>query len=187
FTDRGLIETLQRDRSLAAGSYYGEHLPRWFDAFGRDRVLVAFYDDLRDDPQRFLDGSAKFIGIGRIDLAGLPVPREAVHTFERAPRSAKLARHGRKLRNWLRDRRAQRTLDALGRAGVWSICFSGGEPYGPLAVDVEERLRELFRADVERLEQLVGRDLTSWKVARWERASASTISRDELGAAAAHR
>ncbi len=187
FTDRGLIETLERDRTLAAGSYYGEHLPRWFDAFGRDRVLVAFYDDLRDDPQRYLDGISRFIGIGRIDLDGTPIPREAVHTFERAPRSAKLARQGRKLRNWLRDRRAERTLGALERAGVWAVCFGGGEPYGPLAVDVEEQLRERFRVDVERLERLVGRDLTSWKVARWERASATTISRDDLRAAAPRR
>jgi len=41
--------------------------------------------------------------------------------------------------------------------------------------------------DVERLESLVGRDLSSWKVARWERASAATMSLDDLAAAAPHR
>ncbi|MGH7863486.1 MAG: sulfotransferase domain-containing protein [Candidatus Binataceae bacterium] len=187
FTDRGLLETIERDRNLAAGSYYGEHLPRWFDAFGRDRVFVAFYDDLRDNPQLFLDGIAKFIGIARFGLEGSPIRREAVHTFERAPLSAKLARRGRKLRNWLRDHRAQRTLDALERAGVWAVCFGGGAPYGPLAVDVEEQLRERFRADVARLESLVGRDLSSWKVGRWERAAAKSIPNEDLRSAAVRR
>jgi hypothetical protein len=187
FTTRSLMETLERDPMLSAGSRYAEHLPRWFETFGRERVLVTFHDDLRDDPGKFIDAICGFIGIARIDLSTQQIRTEAVHTFERAPRSARLARYGRKLRNWLRDRRAERTIDALGRAGMWALCFGGGEPYGPLPVDVEDQLRERFRADVEQLERLCARNLAAWKVARWERARMAGAAGDAATAAMAPR
>jgi hypothetical protein len=187
FTTRNLEDTLARDRFIAAGSRYGAHLPRWINAFGAERVLVAFHDDLRADPQGYVDAVADFIAVPRFRLSEQAIRAEAVHTFEGAPRSAKLARYGRRLRNWLRDRRATRAIEFLSRAGVWRVCFSGGEPYGPLPSELERRLREEFRADVEALERITGRDLTAWKSPRNERARTAAVSAHDVAVAAAER
>jgi len=49
-------------RYLARGHYAGQ-LRRYFDLFGRDRVLVVPYRDLRDDPQRVLDQVCALTGL----------------------------------------------------------------------------------------------------------------------------
>ncbi len=187
FTARGLSETLERDPYLGGASRYGKHLPRWLDSFGREQVYLAFYDDLRRDPQRYIDGISAFIGIARIDLGGRSLGSRVVHSFDRAPRYFKLARYGRKLRDWLRERRAARTIEFLARAGVWAACFSGGQPYGPLPLELERRLRAEFLPDVEALERLSGRDLTAWKAPRSDRAQDAVPSAYEAAVVAEQR
>ena len=51
-------------------------------------------------------------------------------------------------------------------AGVWKFCFGGGEEFAPLDPEVDARLREHFRPEVEALERLIGRDLSAWKTTR---------------------
>ena len=38
-----------------------------------------------------------------------------------------------------------------------------GEPFKPIDLEVETRLREYFRPEVEQVEQIIGRDLSAWK------------------------
>ena len=44
----------------------------------------------------------------------------------------------------------------LESAGVWRFCFGGGEEFGALDPEIEVRLREQFRPEIEALERLVG-------------------------------
>lgn len=135
----------------------------WFDVFGRDNVLVLIHDDLEADAQSYLDGVCGFIGIDRIPLAESAVGTRKINTFSAPPRSQALARRARKLRDWLKGREAYRTINLLGRAGLWRYCFEGGDEFAPLTPEVEARLRERFRPEVEALEKLIGRDLAAWK------------------------
>jgi len=50
----------------------------------------------------------------------------------------------------------------LDRAGVWRLCFEGGE--GFLALDrVEALLRDQLKPEMEAFERLLRRDLSHWK------------------------
>ncbi len=138
-------------------------LRAWFDAFGRDRVLVLIHDDLERDAQAYLDRVCRFIGIAPVAIAESPVGARKVNTFSAPPRSQALARRARKLRDWLKAREAYRTINLIGRAGLWRYCFEGGDEFAPLAPAVEARLRDRFRPEVEALEALIGRDLSAWK------------------------
>ncbi len=51
---------------------YATHLPDFRARFGDDRVLVLLNDDLRADPQGYLDRVCDFVGIARY-----PVPSSA--------------------------------------------------------------------------------------------------------------
>jgi hypothetical protein len=44
---------------------YARHLVRYFDAFPRHHILVAFYDDLLADPRTFMENVSEFLGIDR--------------------------------------------------------------------------------------------------------------------------
>ncbi|MGA3229524.1 MAG: sulfotransferase domain-containing protein [Candidatus Binatus sp.] len=148
---------------------YAFHLNDWFERFGRERVLVLLYDDLRADPQGFLDRVCDFIGIGRIALAGENLDDDSVNAVRRQPRSYKLAQNGRHMRVWMKSRRMHRTHNFLESLGFWEFCAGRGADFPPLTLEQDARVRARYRQEVEAIEKLIGRDLSAWKIPRGER------------------
>src|SRR5262249_33373038 len=145
---------------------YATHLGAWFDRFGRDRVLVLFHEELRESAQRFVDRICDFIEAPRIQLPSNGAGTQRVNNVERAPRNLRLARRARKVRLWLEDHDWYRTVRSFEHAGIWRFCFERGDAYPPLDAEADARIRARFVPEIERLEQLVGRDLSRWKNGR---------------------
>jgi Sulfotransferase domain len=146
--------------------HHATKLKKWRETFGRDHVLACFYDDLAADAQAYLDPICDFIGISRIPIGQSGLAKQRINTFSREPRSPRIARRARKLRDWLEEREAYRAISLLTRAGFWRFCFEGGEEFEPLDPGIEARLRDRFRPAVEELEEVAGRDLSAWKRGR---------------------
>lgn len=162
WTRASFEEAVDKHPRMTEMNRYGFHLRAWHRYFGSENVLVCIYDDLRTDPQGYLDRVADFIGIARFpldDSAATERPGAITH----APRNRRLAQNARHVREWLASRRAHRLIQFLEDVGVWKLCFEGGEKFGPLDPGVEARLRERFRPEVEALEELIHRDLSAWK------------------------
>jgi hypothetical protein len=176
FTRVPVEQALEADRFLANGSLYARNLERWFAIFPRDRFLITLYDDLRKHPQAYLDSICDFIGIGRISLAGQSDRREAINSFDSAPRSFKIAQNARHLRISMREHGWNRTANFLTRAGVWTWCATGGEPFAPLTPEQEASFRKLYLPEVEALERLLAIDLSAWKSSRMRSAAARPAS-----------
>jgi hypothetical protein len=154
---------LVRHKQMLASSRYALHVRDWQADFGTRNVLVVLNDDLAADPQAYLDSITEFLGAGRIVIGdAAPAPSPA-NTIDVAPRSVRLARNARRLRVWLGSRRLYRTRRLLTKAGVWRFCFGGGQEFPPLDPAVKWRLRDALRPDVESLEKLLQRDLSTWK------------------------
>jgi hypothetical protein len=159
-------EVLKSRPNLGGGKPYSRYLKKWFDTFGRENVLVTMYDELRTQPQSYLNRVTDFMGIERIALAARPQIRDDVHSFARAPRNRKIARRARKVMYWMQSRQAYGAINLLERAGVWNFLYSGGEPFGRLTEEQVERMRERSLPEVEALEELLGMDLSAWKKTR---------------------
>ena len=129
------------------------------------------YDELRAQPQSYLDRVTDFMGVERIALSARPEIRDDVHSFARAPRSYKLARSARKMMYRLQGRQAYGAINLLERAGVWDFCYGRGEPFGRLSDEQEQRLRERYLPEVEQLEELLRIDLSAWKKPQVRRAT----------------
>lgn len=71
--DPSLISLAHRHQTYVAQSRYAPMLTRWFDAYGRDRVLVTAAEDFYADPQSFCDQITDQVGLPRHDL-GTPEP-----------------------------------------------------------------------------------------------------------------
>jgi hypothetical protein len=143
----------------------------WFDLFGRENVLVTMYDELRAQPQSYLDRVTDFMGVERIALSARPEIGDDVHSFARAPRSHKLARSARKVMYRLQGRQAYGAINLLERAGVWDFCYGRGEPFGRLSEEQEQQLRDRYLPEVEQLEELLRIDLSAWKKPQVRRAT----------------
>jgi hypothetical protein len=178
---RGSFDEVLKSRpNLAGGNRYAFHLSKWFEALGRENVLITMYDELRAQPQSYLDRVTDFMGIERIALSERPEIGDDVHSFDRAPKNPRLARRATRLMYWFKGRQAYGAINFLDRAGVWDFCHGRGEPYGRLTPEQEERLCERYLPEVEALEELLMIDLSAWKKPRAARAGGNPgVSRSE--------
>ena len=152
-----------RRGELQESTRYGSYLAQWFDSFGRERVLALIYDDLESDPQGFLDRVCDFIGLARFSISDSPVGTERVHTMNTQPPSQRLAKVARNLVQWFVARRYSRAAKIVRQSAIIKYLLEGGAPFPPLAPEIAARMREFYRPEVEKLEQLIGRDLSVWK------------------------
>jgi hypothetical protein len=142
-----------------AMSLYAEQIRRYQQTFGSDQLRIYLYDDLERDAQSVVRDMFGFLGV---DTGFTPntstrpnqsyVPRnQRLHAFLAGQNSAKslikpLVPLG--LRQRLKAR-----LMATNAAGT------------SVSPGVRERLLPAFRADIEQLQALIDRDLSSWLVA----------------------
>jgi LPS sulfotransferase NodH len=165
WTRASFEEVVSGSQEIAEMNQYALNLTGWHQTFGRDNVLICFYDDLEHDPQGYLDAVCDFIGIPRFAIS-LPAASVRLNSFPAAPRNRRLAQNARHLRDSLLSHRFYRLDRLFEQAGVWSFCFDGGEIFPPLEPELEKRLKQRFLPEVEALEQLIGRDLSAWKAGR---------------------
>jgi hypothetical protein len=141
-----------------AAASYSEQVERYFDVFGRSRVLVVLFDDFRADTEAVYRQTLEFLGV-RSDFRTTFErinPRSSVRNprvgqfVKNPPVSARLA--ARMLPKKLRDRL---------RAGVRRL---NSQVLQAPVIDpaLRSRLRDEFAPDVKRLSRLINRDLSSW-------------------------
>lgn len=155
-------EAILRDPELIESSRYATYLNVWQEAFGRERVFPAFYDDLRDAPQAFVDTIADFIGIPRFGLTASEL--RAVHTSETMthPRSYHRTRRGSLIAAWLKSQGFGQFVERINNSPLRKLFLGGGLPFARPSPQALQMVRELFQGEIEELEKMVNRDLSSW-------------------------
>lgn len=156
-------ECIEQRKDILEWSRYATYLKAWRQFFDPENVLVVLQDDLKADPQRFLDQVCDFLGIPKISLAGSKLSSKVVNEITAQPRNPRLARMARLLKERLRDYGFYAPVDLLKRAGLRNFLFGGGEDFEPMRPETKARLKELYRPEVEALEEMLGRDLSAWK------------------------
>ena len=158
-------EALRRDSSRArrlwwtarlyveVGLFY-EQVKRYFDTFGRDHVLVLFFDEFTKSPQQTLDRVTQHLGIGPLELSGAelaqpfnPYRRQRFGLLYRVATRIVSREIRQKLlpasvKHWLRFN---------------SILYDTQKP--PLDDESRQYLQAIFEPDIRKLEELLGQKL----------------------------
>lgn len=140
------------------GGMYAKHIERYWTYFAKGQLGVWLYDDLRSDTAKVCAEVFDFIGVDsayevqteRFNASG--VPRSAL--LDRAIRAGRNTTPAVKrwVRRWMPDSFHSRVRSAHNR--------NFEKPQ--MKSDTRAHLVEVFRADVERLQRLIGRDLSHW-------------------------
>jgi hypothetical protein len=155
-------EAIHRPPGIEPGSqyvmtgFYGRQLKPYVDTFGKDRVKVILNEDLRDDAKVVLDGVCEWLGVDP-----MPDSAELMNQFNVSgrPRNAAVAlayKLRRVSRPWAKPivpERLQRGVDSLLATGLKRESVSPA---------VRSELIEVYREDIELLQTLIDRDLSSW-------------------------
>ena len=158
-----LEEALERDPELMESSRYASHLKEWKKALGESQVLVMLHDDIEKDAQLFLDTLADFIGLSRMKLVPAQLRRVLSSEDLTEPRNYHWTRGATMLSEWAKAQRLDSIVAFAKRLGAVKLFVGGGAGFQKIPSCERMKLRKLFRAEVEALEAMLGRDLSGWK------------------------
>lgn len=156
-------EALLRDPELMESSKYATYLRAWQETFGDESVRAMLYDDLKRDPQQFVDELAEFIGIAPFALA--PTQVSHVHSSQQLtrPRNYYRTRSAGILAEWFKAHRLDLIVAAAKRSRLKTWFLGGGQGFDEMDPDIASNLCDQLRPEIEDLESMLGRDLASWK------------------------
>lgn len=164
-TRGSFADEVRNNGEIREASRYAFHLRAWRELFGERNVRAFLYDDLEADAQGFANAICRFIGVAPLELTPEVTRSLDRNEVRRGARNRVIARGARDFMYWLQSIQAHRTIDALGRAGLWRLCAYSGEEFAPLSPALEAQTRQHFLPEVEALEELLERDLSAWKPA----------------------
>jgi hypothetical protein len=134
---------------------FASQVERYLEVFGRSQVHVVLQDDLRADTAQTFKATLRFLGVDA-DFTpdfGVVNPNKVVKSRVLQGIYFATAIPGHRIVRNLLPRPVRRSLLAMNVRQ---------EPRRPLEPQVEERLERRFRGEVERLGELLERDLSGW-------------------------
>jgi hypothetical protein len=153
---------------------FGAHLERLFAIVGRDRCHVILFDDLAADPAEEYRSFMDFIGVEPAVRPDFTARREGKDVrlrwlqrlLKRPPSAVREYFAGEHYRRRICDLDADSAPAPLG--GVMSLrkrllrWNRVSRPATPLPSELAAQIREQLEGDIQRLGQLLDRDLTPW-------------------------
>ena len=150
--------------AVAFGHYvdcgrYHHFLRPYLDRFGTDRVLIVFYEDFASDNGAVIDHLLAFAGLpAHPDRARLSRNDRPNRTGEiRSPVLRRLWTASVSSRTRLRPLLPERLRRAVGRRVLADLDRT------PMRPEWRARVVEVLADDIAQLEQLTGRDLSTWR------------------------
>ena len=151
------------DPELIESGRYATNLKAWQNTLGKDQVLATLYDDLRDQPQTYVDHLAEFVGVPRFQLTARQ--SEVVNASENMthPRNFNRTRGAALAADWCKARHLGRFVSRFTNSPLRKLFLGGGPAFAELPSDTARHMYEVFRAEVEELEAIMNKDLSAWK------------------------
>ncbi len=132
---------------------YSDHLTRFFEYFAAEQLLIMIYDDLQENPDTFLDDLFSFLGVGIGPGSELREQRiNAAASLKSLSRSKPL---------WYLYRTLNR-LHLYSFAGKLERFNRRSLP--SMKAETRRFLVDYYEDQNTKLEKLIGRELTAWRV-----------------------
>ncbi len=155
-------QALQDVPMLIDNSLYADKLEAYFEHFGRDRIKVLFFDDLANDPAEFGKQAFQFLGLPFVEEIDYG-RRMSQLSESRIPFSGAVSKQAANLLRRLG------WVELLGKLKsnhfVRSLFYKpySSESKPQVEPHVRKMLGEVFEPQIERLEKMLGRDLSAWR------------------------
>lgn len=158
-----LEEAIVRDPELMQSSKYATNLREWQKKLGADHVLATFYDDLRENPQSYIDVFADFIGIPRFALSRRDIRHVHASKSMTHPRNYYWTRSATTIADWCKAWRLHTIVAQVKKSPLLGLFLGGGREFSDLSQELSRSIYERCRSEIEDLEVLLKRDLSAWK------------------------
>jgi len=152
---------LKKEPVLINSSLYYYHLSRWVDAFGKENVKILIFDDLKNDPDKYIYDLLNYLKIPNVPLNSIKKKKFNITDF---PRNTFLAKQAQNIGDQLRSKRMYTPINIAKKIGLKRFFFSGGKNNIPeIDYHTKKYLKAIFNPEIEMLENYLGRDFSHWK------------------------
>lgn len=153
--NRSPTDAMDLGSRYAIGSLYYPQLEPYFSAFPSDQIQVCLFEDLRDNPDAVMRDLCMFLKVNpnislpthvRYNPGGKPAFPWVHRIVTRPP--------------VMRARASLRQSPSLYKFDQWLTRTVS--PIPPVPDEVWERLAPLYESEIDRLSELIGRDMNVW-------------------------
>lgn len=154
---RPFLEALKSRHPNILGVPYYENIKSYLEEYSKDRLKIILFDDLKTDPTYTMKSLFHFLEVDEYDIPSI----HERHNVGGIPKSAVLQRlftpQNKRIINTLKS-----TLPASLRV-VYKKCKQANlKKAPPLSPSIRVELAQYFRTDILKLQELIGRDLSTW-------------------------
>ena len=143
----------ENKRFLGAGNF-ASHLHSYIDLFGRDALLILFFDGVSDNPQAQLSRARAHLGLPPRPLAPDGQDKVKDKTVPIVPTAL-----GNSLA-WMKP--IVRPLRGTYAFKAVRAMIARRPQHPPLTDELRHRLKDYYRTSIEELEQMSGQSLSHW-------------------------
>ncbi|MCP4105933.1 MAG: sulfotransferase domain-containing protein [Desulfobacteraceae bacterium] len=162
-TRLGLHEAVKKHSEILESSCYASHLKRWHDTFEKENVHIVFQETLAKSPEQYTIELCNKIG-----LSEKPVPEKLKTRVNVAtlPPNPLLATIGQHAADFIRYMGFYGIIEWAKTKGLKNVFFGkpGEVPVEKLESKDRHWLIEQLLPEIEELEHILDKDLSSWKI-----------------------
>ena len=157
------IELRPKSSFLLKKGFYYTQLQYYFEHFDKSQLKIYLYDDLKANPVKLMQDLYKFIGVDssfcpdmseKVQTAQIPKSRLVNRLLKRQNPVRSFA--AKTLKLFLPEARRQKIRSQLIKLN------SDGKEKAKLSQEEREILQDLYQEEIVSLQELIGRDLSSW-------------------------
>ena len=169
-------EAIHKDKGLLDNFLYARHLKRYFSFFSKENILILIYDDLKSNPADFIKKIYNFLNVDSQFIPEICKTKKNVtgDSFI-VPRFAFINKIFCRLMILSQNQKIRKIPGFLFLQEIAFRIYTANRKhvknFGEFKVsddsirdDEREYLRQFYKADIEQLEKIIDRKLTSWKI-----------------------
>lgn len=154
-------KALKEHKEYIRQGFYSEQLERYFKYFSKEQILILIYEDIKKNPFKFIQRIYRFLGV---DDSFVPSMLEKKIDASRVSKFIFIDKLIRKIANLLRKIGLHKLVWVIKKTNIPEIIRKANTKK-KIEIKFDEKTRNklkgIFRKDVEKLSKTLKRDLTS--------------------------
>jgi len=161
--DQAVSNNLIKELRLNWGNYY-QHLNKYFSIFPQKNIHISLLKDVKNNPQKVIEDVYSFLDV---ETNFIPPSLNIKRHSSVKTRSKTLKKLGYHFLKFLENFKLKNIHNKVGRNRTLYLVYQKINlvpwKYPPMKSKTKQKLLTHFRPDIENLEKLINRDLSSWK------------------------
>jgi len=158
------LEAVQKTDKFTEAGFYYKYLKRYYEVFPEENSLIILTQDIKEDSRQVIRKVYDFLEVDS-NFEPPTLGQKVSPTKFKLTKLGKLIHKciGQPLTKFKAGKRLKKSHPVRQLYFKFTRFYTQGSSKPPMSKAAESYLRELYKDDIEKLEELIGKDLSHWK------------------------